>query len=45
MNSMGDVYKKTDAAERAMDKRILAEQLQKDKEAELKDKKARDASR
>lgn len=45
MNRMGDVYKKTDAAEREQDKRTLAEQLKKDKEAEAKEQRKRDLSR
>ena len=45
MNSMGDVSKKTDAAERAADKRILEQQLQKDKEAEKADRKKKDRAR
>ena len=42
---MGDVSKKTDAAERAADKRILEQQLQKDKEAEKADRKKKDRAR
>lgn len=45
MNSMGDVSKKTDAAEREADKRILQQQLQKDKEAEKADKMKKDRAR
>ena len=45
MNSMGDVSKKTDAAERAQDKRILDQQLQKDREAEKADKQKKDRAR
>lgn len=42
---MGDVSKKTDAAERAQDKRILDQQLQKDREAEKADKQKKDRAR
>ena len=45
MNRMGDVLKKSDAAERAQDKRILDQQLQKDKEAEMADKRKKDRAR
>ena len=45
MNSMGEVYKKSDAAERAADKRILEQQLKKDKEAEKADKQKKDRAR
>jgi len=45
MNSMGEVYKKSDAAERAFDKRILMQQLEKDKEAEKADKLKKDRAR
>ena len=45
MDSMGEVYKKSDAAERAQDKRILEQQLQKDREAEKADKLKKDRAR
>ena len=45
MDSMGEVYKKSDAAERAQDKRILEQQLQKDREAEKADKQKKDRAR
>lgn len=45
MNRMGEVYKKTDHAEREQDRKTLEEQLKKNKEAELGEKKKRDLSR
>lgn len=45
MGRMGDVYKKTDHAEREQDRRTLEQQLRKDKDAEVKEKRKRDASR
>lgn len=45
MDSMGDVSKKTDAAEKEMDRRILEQQMQKDKEAEKADKLKKDRAR
>ena len=45
MNSMGEVHKKTDHAERAQDRKTLKEQLAKDKKAEDADKQKRERSR
>ena len=45
MGRMGDVYKKTDHAEREQDRRTLEQQLKKDKDAEAAEKRKRDASR
>ena len=45
MNSMPDVSKKTDAAERAQDKRILEQQLEKDRQANKADKEKKDRAR
>ena len=45
MDSMGDVLKKSDHAEREQDKRILAQQMQKDREAEQADKNKKDRAR
>ena len=45
MNSMGEVYKKSDAAEKEFDKRILEQQLQKDRDAEKADKMKKDTAR
>ena len=42
MDRMGDVIRKTDEAEKEQDKRLLAQQLQKDKEAERLEQKKRD---
>jgi hypothetical protein len=45
MNSMGDVSKKSDAAEKEFDKRILEQQVHKDKQAEKADKLKKDRLR
>lgn len=45
INRMGEVFKKSDTAERAHDKRILEQQLLKDKEAEKAEKQKKDRAR
>ena len=45
MNRMGEVYKKTDDAEKAQDRKTLKEQLEKDKAAAAEEKKKRETSR
>jgi hypothetical protein len=45
MDSMCEVLKKSDHAERMQDKRILAQQMQKDREAEVAEKRKRDNAR
>ena len=44
MNRMGDVVKKTDDAERAFDKLIIQQAIQKDKEAEAAERKSKAAA-
>lgn len=41
MDRMGDVFKKSDAAEKEFDMRILRDQLKKDKEAEERETKTK----
>lgn len=45
MNSMGDVLKKSDAAEKAEEVRLLNQQLQKDRAAEKAEKDKKEAAR
>ncbi len=45
MNRMGDVYKKTDHAEKEQDRKTLQEQLEKNKVFEANEKEKRDLSR
>ena len=45
MNRMGDVVKKSDAAEREFDRKILRDQLQKDKQAAEAERKVMELSR